>query len=360
MELIVLGTNHRIASVEWRSRLAFSAAEAIEWLPGACLDPAVHEALVLSTCNRVEFYAVTSDARGAEAALRRAVNRSRAGDWLAPGPHRYMYGSSRALRHLCRVACGLDSMLIGEAEILGQIRAALATAARAGTLGRTLERVFHAAVHAGRRARSETRIGVGVTSVPAAAVSVAEDALGSLAGRSVLVIGAGKAARLAAERAAKRRPARLTIANRSSASAEALAKDVGGHATPMAGIGPALEHAELVISAIHAPGFVVGAEILGQALAGRSGGSLVCVDLGVPPAIDPAVCTHDGVTLYGLDELKVLVGENAQRRRDEMPSVEAIAAEEADRLACRLAGFGLAPKGRAVDWSLTVGAVAAY
>lgn len=350
MEVMVLGSSHRIASVAWRGRLAFSSTDARDWL-ATFDDPAVHELLVLSTCNRVEVYAATTDVRRAESALRRAVARSRGGDWLAPGPHRYLFEGERAIRHVYRVSCGLDSMLIGEAEILGQLRAALEIAQSAGTAGPLLTRVFQTAVHVGRRARAETQIGVGVTSLPAAAVTAGERVLGSLTDRVVVIAGAGRAARLAAERVAKRRPAGIVIANRSLETGTALARDVGAAAVPLADLPTTLASADLVIAAVDGPGIQVTADTLSAIERTRP---LVLVDLSMPPAIDPRVAALEGVVLKGLDDLRNLIEEHAQRRSQEVPVVEALAVAEAVRAARRL----WAPRMQAAGWRVVAGAAA--
>lgn len=349
---MVLGTSHRIAGVEWRGRLAFSAGEAREWL-ATFDDPAIRELVVLSTCNRVEFYVATTDVCRAESGLRRAVARSRGGDWLAPGPHRYLFEGERAIRHLCRVSCGLDSMLIGEAEILGQLRSALEIASSAGTAGPVLTRVFQAAVHVGRRARVETRIAVGVTSLPAAAVTAGERALGSLADRVVVIAGAGRAARLAAERVAKRRPARIVIANRSLEAAVALARDVGAVAVPLGDLPTAMVGADLVIAAIDAPGPLITAEAFPSSIERMV--PLVLVDLSMPPVLDPRLAQRPGIVLNGLDDLNGLIGEHALRRTGEIPVVEDLAGAEATRIARHL----WAPRMSAAGWRAVAGAAAA-
>jgi len=328
MSLLLLGTSFRIAPADWRGRLAFAPTEARVWLSTAAHEPGVEELLLLSTCNRTEIYAAGMDDAVLEAAARQAVVVTRGGDWFAPGAHRYRLAGEEAVRHLCRVACGLDSLMLGEPEILGQVREAAIVARQAGTLGSTLEGLVGAAVNAGRRARRETRIGVGATSVAAAAVTLAERLSGGLSGRRVVVIGAGRAARLAVARVAKRRPVSIAVANRTIEAARSAAALAGGATAHGLDALPALlPTADIVISAVGVPGPIVTAAALERATSGRAT-RLVVVDLGVPPAVDPAAAMLPAVILRGIDDLRGVLDRTVADRRREVPRVEAIADHE--------------------------------
>jgi glutamyl-tRNA reductase len=344
MSLILVGTSHRVADAAFRGRLAFAPADAERWLRDAGASPDLGELLLVSTCNRTEVYAVGADAGRAETAVRAAVVRARGGDWLAPGPHRYRLHGAAAARHLCRVACGLDSLLVGEPEILGQVRAGAALARGAGALGPVLDRLARAALDAGRRARTETRIGVGATSAAAAAVALAERALGGLAGRDALVIGAGQAASLALDRLARRKPARLRIVNRTPEAARRLAAG-RAEAHGLDALPALLAEADAVIAAASAPEPLVTPATAGPALAARAGRPLVVVDLCVPPVIDLGLTAAPPVTLYGVDDLREAVGRTLDARRREAPLVERIAAEHADAAWLAITAAG-PPSGR--------------
>lgn len=349
MSLLLLGTSFRIASADWRGRLAFAPAEAGLWLGAAAGEPGVEELLLLSTCNRSEIYAIGADDEVSEAVVRRAVVAARGGDWLAPGPHRYRLTGEAAAQHLCRVACGLDSLMLGEPEILGQVRDAAVAAREAGTLGPRLDALVRAAVAAGRRARSATRIGVGATSAAAAAVTLAERASGGLSGRRVVVIGAGQAGRLAVSRVAKRRPSSMAVANRTieaGRAAAGLAAGVTAHG--LEAVPALLASADVVIAAVGVPEPVVSRASLEVAMHGRAHRPLVVVDLGVPPAVDPAAATLPGLTLHGVDDLRTVLDRTVADRQREAPHVEAIAAAEASGVveAWRAAGPGAGDRQR--------------
>jgi glutamyl-tRNA reductase len=332
MAILLVGTSYRIADTAWRSRLAFAPADLTAWLQDTVRDPAIAQLFVLSTCNRVEVYAATTDIGTAGIALRQAIVRHTGDDLFGPGPHCYLLAGGAAARHLCRVACGLDSMLVGEAEVLGQLRAARDIAIDAGTVGREIDALLSAALTAGRRARTETSISVGALSAAGAAVALAEKRLGSLAGRDALVIGAGHAARLALMRLAKRRPRALIVANRSREHAEALAARVGADVQPLDAVPRILCQVDVAIAATQSPAVIVTTEGLRSIMTSDSARRLAIVDLGIPPNIEPGVGSLPGVTLDGLDDLRAITDETAQRRQLEIPRVEAIAAEAAATL----------------------------
>jgi glutamyl-tRNA reductase len=330
MDLLAIGTNYRTADAEWRRRLAIPAADLPAWLADATRHPALSEIFVLSTCNRVELYVATPDVRAAERELRRSLAPGAGEDLFAEASRWYRLTDEGASRHLCRVACGLDSMLVGEAEILGQVRTAVELARGTGTLGATLQRVAAAALEAGRRARTETGIGRGALSAAGAAVTLGERHFGSLEGRAALVIGAGHAARLALTRLAKRHCGRLIICNRSREHGQELARLAGAEALALDAIPAVLAGVDLAIAAVPSPTPIVTRESLRQTT-GRTR-PLVIVDLGMPPGVDPDVARESWITWYGIDDLRQVTDETAERRRREIPRVEAIAAEEAARV----------------------------
>jgi glutamyl-tRNA reductase len=341
--------SHHTADAHQRGRLAFTAAGVRSFLHAARSLAAgvLEEAVVLSTCNRVEFYVVTQDLALAERALRVLVADLTGADALAPGEHRYVHHEEEACRHLARVACGLDSLVLGEAEILGQVRAAVVLAREAGTLGPRLDRVMAAAQGAGGRARSETAIGIGSTSVATAAVALGERVLRGLAGKSVVIVGAGQAGRLALSRVLKRRAGAVTVVNRTPARAEAAVAATTARGCGLDRLPDALAGADLVIVAAHGHDWMISEALLRQA--GRaaadgprdldafdaattnSGHRLVIVDIAMPTGVEPSVRQLRGVRVFGLDELRGVIEDTHRRRLAVVPIVEAIAAEEAGR-----------------------------
>jgi glutamyl-tRNA reductase len=280
--------------------VAPSAADVRAW-------PGVAEAVVLATCHRTEIYVVADDI----ALGRRGVSASD-----VPAAH-----------HLLRVACGLESPILGDGQILGQVRRAYLTARQAGATGPWLNRLFEAALHAGKRVRHHTDLGRGATTTAAAAVGVAERLAGGMAGRHVLIVGAGETAALAARHAAHRRPAQLVIANRTRTRAEAVAAKVQGVAIGLDDLRAALAEADVVISATSAPGAVIHAAPLGALMTARGGRPLVALDLAVPGDIEPACGAIDGVTRVALERVEAEAATDRITRAAAVPAAEAIASE---------------------------------
>ena len=242
MDLRLLGINHQTAPLELRERLALDGAATSALLRDIRNDTGVAEAVLLATCNRTELYVAASDPGAADTVMRRVFGRLAGNrDALVPA-HAFAHSGEQAGRHLLRVAAGLDSMILGEHQILGQVREAQSRAQEAETLGPLTHRLWSTALHAGKRARAETDIGMGAVSVAQAAVCLAERAVGELRGRRVLVIGAGDTCRLAARHMADRRPSQLWVANRTIARAAAVAEAFGGDAISLDQLGDVPSH----------------------------------------------------------------------------------------------------------------------
>jgi len=319
MDLLLIGASHRTTTVDVRGRLA-GAAAAIASRPPAV----VAELLVLSTCHRVEVVAITRDVHAAERELRLALTGTDAHvDGL------YVHTGRSAILHLSCVAAGLDSLIVGEAEISGQIRRAVVAGREAGRVGPILERVTAGVLRASGRARSETRIGQGTVSAATAAVSLLERAWGSLDGQTVLVVGAGEAGRQALGRLRKRRAGRLLVASRSPHHATEAATKSGAEIVPIEDIGLSLASVDGVIAATRTSGFLIDADDC--CVATRSSRTLEIIDLSVPRVVDPAVADLAGVTLRTVDDLGDVVRESVCRREREIPAVERIIADEAAR-----------------------------
>ncbi len=330
MRLALVGVSHRQAPVELRERVAVdsegAAALARELAGGGGRTSC--EAVVLSTCNRTELYLASHehgaqlDERGGETLLALA-----GADATALAPVLYRLGDDSAALHLFRVAAGLDSLVPGEGEILGQVRDAF----ELGATGALLDRLFRQALHAGRRARVETAIGESPASVPAAAAALAQQVFGDLAGHSVLLVGAGKMSELTARNLRSRGAAIAAVANRTPAHGEQLAARVDARAVGLEEIPALLATADVIVTSTGAPGFVVDPPTAALALRGRRGRPALFVDLAVPRDVDPALATIDGCFVYDIDDLEAVVQSSLAGRRVEAVRAEQIVAAEAER-----------------------------
>ena len=342
MEFVLLGVNHRTAPLAVRERLALGLEPSRDLMCRGAREGAWSESCVLNTCNRTEIYAASEDAEVTEAFLRTETTRACGADVLAPGSHRYHLTGIAVAHHLFRVAAGLDSMVVGEVQILGQVRAALAQARDAGAVGGPLDLLFNAALHAGKRARAETAISRGAVSVASAAVALAARRLGGLASRHVLVIGAGETGRLLALHAAGKRPARLVIANRTLARAEALAAECGGAAASLVELEAAIAAADVVFAATRASQPIVARDVVLRAFDSRPARPLLLIDVAVPRSIDPAAA-DTGALLVTIDAVEAAAWGGLEKRQLEARRVEAIVEEECAHFAARLGGLGATP-----------------
>ncbi|MDP9374974.1 MAG: glutamyl-tRNA reductase, partial [Chloroflexota bacterium] len=305
MHILALGLNHQTAPVAVREGLALEGGRLAGALAAARAE--TREAVVLATCNRTEIYAVTAHVESGFRALRRLLVAQHAGGpTLEPAalePFLYEWTDAGAVRHLLRVAAGLDSLIVGEPQILGQVRDAYGSALAAGTTGPVLAQLLRTALSAGKEARTATEIARGAASIAHAAVELARTEIGGLRDRAVLVIGAGKMAALAAGALAGH-GARLTIANRTADRAEALAAQLGGRATAFERLGEALVDCDVVIASTGAPEPVITPALLEPVLPLREGRPLLFLDIAVPRDVDPAVDYLPGVALRNIDHLQ--------------------------------------------------------
>jgi len=316
----VAGTSHRHEPLDRRERLRLDDELASDFVRRLAADG--YEAVALSTCNRTEVYVAGADAR---AARRRALAELRS---LAPGTTCFRYEDERAARHLFRVAAGLDSLVAGETQILGQVRAAHALALDAGASGGTLNRLFQQAIEAGRRVRTETDVARHPVSVPSVAVELAARELGNLSGSTVLVVGTGAMGQLVALNLLHRGVGRLAVAGRNPSRAAELALRLDAEWLQLDDIALGLEDVDVVFSATSAAGYVIGP----QHVAGARK-PLLLVDLAVPRDVDPAVRTLPGCTVRDVDDLESVAADGLDRRLAEVPRAEAIVVEEARRFA---------------------------
>lgn len=320
MSLFVLGINHQTAPVSLRERVAFSADTVPAALDALRALPQVHEVALLSTCNRTELYAVADDDGQALA------------DWLATHPdevgdlHAYLYRhrDADAVRHLFRVATGLDSLVLGEPQILGQVKDAWATARNAGSLGGQLDRLFQHAFTTAKRARTDTRIGANPVSVASAAVRLAQESFARLDDSTVLLIGAGETIELAARHLVQARAKRLLVANRTLAHAQELASRHGGFALPLNELDKHLGEADVVISATASRDPILHKPQVAAALATRRHRPMLLLDLAVPRDIAADVAELRDVFLYTVDDLERAIEDNRRSRREAATEAEAI------------------------------------
>jgi glutamyl-tRNA reductase len=321
-----VGLNHRTAPVEEREKVAFSPQE----LPAAlaALSAELDSAVIVSTCNRTELYSTTD---GGDLQLERLLSALAACKGTELHPRlTYFLRHDEAVRHLFRVASGVDSMVLGESQILGQVRDAMSAATQAGTLNGVLSRLFHCALRVGKRARSQTNIGRYAVSVSSAAVALAKQTAGALDGKTVLVISAGSTGKLAAHSLADSGAARILVTNRTPQRAAALARSIGGQTVPFSQLPRALAESDIVISGTGAGEFVLGPEIVAPAAADRNGNEILLFDIAVPRDVDPAVRELPGVRLFDIDDIEAVSRANLRGRRREVLRVEAHVEDEVE------------------------------
>lgn len=314
--LRLVGLSHRTAPVEWRERLAVSDDRLPAFLNSLRESAGAGEAVVLSTCNRVEVYAVTPPDGTAECLLRKSLLDLH-GDVCLDGSL-YALEDAGAIRHLFRVSAGLDSLVIGEAEILGQVKRSYDQARGAASTGKLTNVLFQRAMYVGKSVRTETKIAEGPTSVPSLAVSLAHRIFGELSECHALVVGAGAMAELAARALKSQKVKRLVIANRTLEKAVAMAQQFGAHPTPFDALSRELAQADIVICSTGAKGTIFNRNVVAQALEERRGRPLFFIDIAVPRDVDPAVNDLENVYLYNVDDLEGLVSESLERRQAEI------------------------------------------
>lgn len=343
MQIGMVGLNYKTAPVEIREVLAVPAAE----LPAALArlnGLAVSESVLLSTCNRTEVYAVGQDARETCAELAQYL--AELGHFPDPEglrPYLYQKVGMDAVIHLFRVACGLDSMVIGETQILGQVRDSYRDSDQAGTVGKVLHQLFEQAIAVGKRAQTETRIGQNAVSVSYAAVELAKKVFRSLDGRRCMAIGAGETAKLTVRHLQASGVREIVIANRTLERARCLAREIDGVAIPMDELPAYLQQVDVVISSTGSANYVLTLPMVAEAVRHRRGRPIFLFDIAVPRDVDPQVAGLDGVFLYDIDDLQAVVTANLQERAEEAKVVERIVAEEADKFRTWTASLEVVP-----------------
>jgi glutamyl-tRNA reductase len=328
MKLLLVGTSYQRAPVELRELLAYDRALRRDALGRLAAEGA--EAAVLSTCNRTEVYGVSAEPAELEERIYGELAELSGLSHSELAPALYSVSDEAAAVHLFRVAAGLDSMVPGEAQILGQVREAYEAARETETTGPTLHRLFRHALRVGKRVRTETAIGENPASVSSAAAELAERVFDGLAGRRILLLGAGKTADLTAANLISRGVGGIVVANRSPERAEALARRFGGRAVGLDEVEAELAHADVVVASTSSQGFVVPAAQVERALKERRGRPIFFVDIAVPRDVDPAAIELEGCYVFDIDDLERVVAESVAGRREEAVRAEAIVSEEAD------------------------------
>jgi glutamyl-tRNA reductase len=337
-ELLALGISHKTAPVALRERLAFTESEAVGLAERMIATAEVREAVALSTCNRTELYLVVGDPVRAETDALAMLAHHAGIDSTELAREIYTPRNCDAARQLYRVTSGLESMIVGEAEIQGQVKRAFEAALRAGCTGPLSNRLWGAALSTGKRVRSETGIGSSHVSIPSAAVGLAVDVLGSLRERHVVILGAGETSELTARALAERGAGTIFVANRHADRARSLAQRFGGSVVGLEGLPEQLARADIVVSSTSSPHPIVGYEELELVLGRRKNRNpptrpLLLIDIAVPRDIEPRCGELEGVTLYDIDDLQEVVARNLSTRAGEVPRAHEIVEEEIRRFA---------------------------
>ena len=342
-ELLAVGASHKTAPLALRERLAVTDAAAERLVRELVEHPSIGEAVVLSTCNRIELYVGVADPVEAEStvlgmlARRASIRPTELVDGI------YSLRNCDAARHLFRVTAGLDSMVVGEAEIQGQVKRAYETALENQTTGSLTNRLFRGALAAGKRARTETHISVGHASVASVAVDLAEEAIGDLQTRPVLIVGAGETAELTARALHDHGVKSMFVANRRRERAQALAERFGGETVSLEALEDQLELADIVVTSTASPHVLIDAEQLARVMEKRARRPLLLIDLAVPRDIDPDCAGIDGVSLCDIDGLQAQVDSHKLVRKAEARRAEGLVEEEIQSFAGWLGSLEVLP-----------------
>jgi len=343
MKLWITGVNHKTAPVEVRERLAFDQNSLPAALSALKHTPGLAEGMILSTCNRVEIAVLAEDGVDPQGSLTQFLHRARQiePDWVKP----YLYGYQErdAIRHLFRVAASLDSMVVGEPQILGQLKSAYAMAKAHGTVGGNLEHVITRAFSVAKRVRSETGIGESAVSVSYAAVELAREIFGSLADKKVMIVGAGKMSELAARHLNRAGAPEIFVTNRTLARAEEMAALFQGKIVEYDRFLSVLPEIDILIASSGAPFYILRKDQMRRVIEARRNKPVFLIDIAVPRNIEPAVNELDNVYLYDIDDLQKVVESNVGERKKKAEHAERIIAEEVDRMVQRLKAREVAP-----------------
>lgn len=328
MQILMLGVDHTTAPIALREQLSLSKRQLPQLLEAMCAG--IHECVILSTCNRFEVYLVCQDAAGGERHLLQTLSTTRAIAEQELRAHCYLHVDTQAVAHLFGVACGLYSLVPGEAQIQGQVAESLEVAQGAGYAGPITSALFRAAIVAGKRARSETAISRNAASISQVAVQLARRLFPDLNSAGVLLVGSGKMSELAAQNLCEHGAQGLVIINRTQSHAIDLAHRYGARYRSFAELASSLAEADVVISSTTAPRAVITREMMEKVMQQRAGRSLLLIDIALPRDVEPSVAQLPGIHLYNLDDLQTGVDEGVRLRLQEVEQVQAIIAQESD------------------------------
>ncbi len=331
MELVVVGLSHKTAPVELRERVALSHEETEEILHASDPPKAISERLLLSTCNRTELYGLSETALEGKEHFLDLVRRHRQVDLAKRDELVYLHTGREMVAHLFRVASSIDSMVVGEVQILGQVHTAFELAQRCDTIGPLFHRLLEATFRVGKRVRRETDIAIGAVSVGYAAVTLATRIFSDLPDRTALLVGSGATGELTARHMKDHGIGKLAVCNRTYERAVALAEKLNATAVAFDQLESSLAEASVVVTATASPEPLIRADQVRRVVSGRGNRPLLIVDIGVPRDVEPRVKEVPNVFLYDIDALEGLVAENLNRRRHAIPAVEAIVRHELEQ-----------------------------
>ncbi len=342
-ELLAIGVSHKTAPVEVRERLALPEARSAEFMRDLRGATDIHEAVAISTCNRTELYLVVGDPVEAESTVLAMLARQAGIRPTELTTTIYSHRNCDAARHLYRVTSGLESMIVGEAEIQGQIKRAYDAALATEMVGPLTNRLFKAALGTGKRVRRETAIGEGQLSLPAVAVALAREQLGDLNGREVVIVGTGETSELTARALADSGGRTVFVANRRRDRAIGLARRYGGRSVSFDQLPQVLQQADIVVAATASPHLLLEARELAEVMDDRDRRPILLIDLAVPRDIDAACAEIGGVSLYDIDDLQAVIVRNRKVRQAEARKAEGIIEEEINHFAAWLGSLEVLP-----------------
>jgi glutamyl-tRNA reductase len=345
MSIVLVGLNHKSAPVEVRERLAFSDDACTESLRTLVDGETISEALIVSTCNRVEVLATTGKLDGGAGATRISDFLSAARNVPADFfyQHLYTHADDGAIRHMFRVASSLDSMVVGEPQVLGQVRHAYTLAVAAGTAGRVLHRLMHHTLHVAKRVRSETGIADSAVSISYTAVELGRKIFGSLKGATVLIIGAGEMAELAAQHLTSAGAQRILVANRTLETGTQLATKIGGQTVPFDELPTHLAEADVIICSTGARDYIITPQLARTALEARRNKPAFYIDISVPRNVDPAVGEINNLFVFDVDDLESVIASNIREREREAERAELIVESEVMQFQQALRSLDIGP-----------------
>jgi len=329
MNLLSIGISHHSAPVELRERMWFSTEETQAVLP-RLQEQFFSECVLISTCNRTELYGMTRSPETSEEALRQFLIEAKEATGIVEPSHLAARVAGAAVNQIFKVAAGIDSMIIGDIQILNQVKEAFQIARDGSTLGPVLNRLMQSTLHVGKRTRSETSISEGAVSVSYAAVELASKIFADLSRKAALLVGAGETGELALKHLVGKGIGQVRIANRTRAKAEALVAELGGEVVDYDAMVDTLPSVDIVITSVASPTYVLGPEELVRALRQRSHNPLFVIDIGVPRNVNPAAKKIEHLFLYDIDSLSAIVDRNLERRKSEIPRVQGIIQEESE------------------------------